>query len=95
MNISYFKSDIAPKLKNYNFTYSSHPNGDFGSLERVEFSGNNLIGTLDFWSQGWLDINVYDCQRNEGLINRYYKPENIVEQKEALRSLYKVLVDNE
>ncbi|WP_072166393.1 hypothetical protein [Erwinia sp. Leaf53] len=94
MNISHFKSDIAPKLGSYILTYSSYPNGDFGSLERVEFSGNNLIGTLDFWSQGWLDINVYDCQQDEGLINRYYKPENIVEQEEALRSLCKILVDN-
>lgn len=95
MDINFFKKEIQPILEGYNFQYSSFPNGDFGDLERVEFEGHNKIGTVDFWSKGWISIDIYDLILDDQLINLLLGPDE--EQLKAIETLVSILnavVDN-
>lgn len=95
MDINFFKKEIQPILEGYNFQYSSFPNGDFGDLERVEFEGHNKIGTVDFWSKGWISIDIYDLILDDQLMNLLLGPDE--EQLKAIETLVSILnavVDN-
>ncbi|WP_448093794.1 hypothetical protein [Pseudomonas lini] len=61
MNVDYFNWYIKPLLKDCSFKYSSFSNGDFGDLERVEIDGRGKVGAVEFWSMGWMGVDVYDC----------------------------------
>ncbi|MEQ4511689.1 MAG: hypothetical protein ABN480_13945 [Dickeya sp.] len=92
-NIDYFKKNIAPKMKGYTFKYSYYTNGDFGDLERVEFEGKNRIGGMDFWSKGWLDVDIYDMAVDDQIMNVLLSPEEIELQKKAVCEFMRVLSD--
>ncbi|MBK5073440.1 hypothetical protein I2492_10900 [Budviciaceae bacterium CWB-B4] len=93
MDIHFFKKNISPKLTNYTLKYSSYPNGDFGDLERVEVQGENKIGGIDFWSQGWIDIDIYDLTLDEQLINVLLDPNEMEAQEKAIYKFLKILLD--
>jgi len=95
VDINCFKSEIAPLLANYELRYSSFRNGDFGDLERIEIEGFNKLGTVELWSKGWLSIDVYDCILDIQLINLLLEPIDIEEQKKAIETLLKVLINDE
>lgn len=69
MNIDYFNEHIKPLLKNYSFKNSSFSNGDFGDLERIEFEGRGKVGAVEFWSMGWMGVDVYDCILDDQVLN--------------------------
>nr|WP_157247369.1 hypothetical protein [Pedobacter panaciterrae] len=48
-NIDWFKEEIAPVLLGYEITYSYFEDGDFDSLNQVEFNSPKLGGNIDFW----------------------------------------------
>ncbi|WP_052229429.1 MULTISPECIES: hypothetical protein [Pseudomonas] len=75
MNITIFNEVIKPKLTAYSFEYSAFTKGDFGDLERVELEGRDKVATIDFWSQGWIGIDVYDCAIEEQILNSLTSPE--------------------
>ncbi|EOW6670811.1 hypothetical protein ACOZZ3_001569 [Cronobacter dublinensis] len=89
MDVIFFKKEIEPYLTGYVFQYSSFLGGDFGDLERVEFEGCNKIGTIDFWSKGWIGIDIYDFILSEQLINLLLGPDE--EQLKAIESLVRIL----
>ncbi|MFB1118923.1 hypothetical protein RF240_22415 [Dickeya dadantii] len=91
MDISFFKKEIEPILVGYRFQYSSFPDGDFGDLERAEFEGHNKVGTVDFWSKGWVGIDIYDLIVDDQLLNVLLGPEE--EQLKAIETLIKLLKD--
>jgi hypothetical protein len=95
MDINYFKSEVAHLLDGYELKYSSFKNGDFGDLERVEIEGKNKLGGVDFWSKGWVDIDVYDCILEEQILNFLLSPDELKKQDEAMKILIKVLVSDE
>jgi len=95
MDINYFKSEVAHLLDGYELKYSSFKNGDFGDLERVEIEGKNKLGGVDFWSKGWVDIDVYDCILEEQILNFLLSPDELKKQDEAIKILIKVLVSDE
>ncbi|AUP76150.1 hypothetical protein CWS02_00275 [Enterobacter sp. EA-1] len=70
----FFKKEIESVLEGYSFQYGFYLDGDFGDLERVEFEGNNKIGTVDFWSKGWLSLDVFDIKLDKQLINLLLEP---------------------
>lgn len=76
MDIIFFKTSIEPMLDGYSFKYSSFSSGDFGALERVEFEGYNKVGTVDFWSQGFIGIDVYDLILDEQQLNILLCPQD-------------------
>lgn len=93
MDINYFKKYIAPKLKGYVLTYSSYPNGDFGSLERVVIESVRIIAGVDIWSKGWLDIDIYDLILDEQVMNVLLEPTEVKEQEDAITRLLSVLLN--
>lgn len=75
MDIFQFNEEVKPLLQGYSVEYSSFPNGDFGDLERVELEGFNKLATVEFWSKGWISIDVYDCACDEQIMNVLLSPE--------------------
>lgn len=93
MNIDCIKKIIIPKLKNYKLTYNSFPNGDFGSLERINIEGINKVAGIDIWSKGWLNIDIYDLVLDEQVMNVLLSPEEIKEKEDAIVKLLGILLD--
>lgn len=93
MNMSYFKYNIAPQLNNYKLTYSSYPEGDFGSLERAVIEGNGKIAGVDIWSTGWLDIDIYDLLLDEQVMNVLLEPVEIQKQEDSIKQFLDILLN--
>ena len=93
MNMNYFKSCIAPQLDSYKLIYSSFPHGDFGSLERVEIEGKEKLATIDFWSTGWLNIDIYDLTLDEQVMNILLKPSEVQAKENTISKLLGTLVN--
>ncbi|GKW06312.1 hypothetical protein [Pectobacterium carotovorum] len=89
MDINFFKKKIEPILVRYSFQYTSFLDGDFGDLERVEFEGHNKVGTVDFWSKGWISIDIYDLVLDDQRLNLLLGPDE--EQLKAIETLVKLL----
>lgn len=75
MNGSWFNEYISPFLAGCSLECTSLSNGDFGDLERIELEGFGKIGTVEFWSKGWVGIDIYDCVREEQAMNILFSPE--------------------
>lgn len=91
MDIDFFKREIEPMLGDYSFKYSSFPDGDLGSLERVELEGNQKIGTIDFWSKGFIGIDIYNIKLDDQQFNLLLGPDD--EPSEAIATLMSILND--
>lgn len=89
MNIKMFNEVIKPKLTEYSFEYSAFASGEFGDLERVEFEGRDKLGTIDFWSKGWIGIDIYDCAIEEQILNSLTSPE----EQELAETNFTMLVE--
>lgn len=94
IDIFSFKENIEPKLLGYKLKYSTFFNGDFGDLERVEFDGKGKIGGLDFWSKGWLEIDVYDLVLDKVIINALLEPSEVELQKKAIEDFLEALLND-
>lgn len=92
MSINCFKKELAPKLKDYKLTYSSFPSGDFGSLERVVIEGKSKIAGIDFWSKGWLEIDIYDLFLDAQIMNILLDPSETKEQNNAIKKFIEILL---
>jgi hypothetical protein len=91
-NIDSFKSELAPKLKGYKLEYRFFSEGDFGSLNQVEFNSSKIGGNIDFWGLGWLGIFVWDYRKEEQLLNLLIKPDQEDEKKIAINKLELLLL---
>lgn len=75
MDAFQFNKEVKPLLKGYSVECSTFANGDFGSLERIELEGFNKLATVEFWSEGWIGIDIYDCACDEQVMNILLSPE--------------------
>lgn len=91
----FFKTQIAPRLTGYELQYRFYSHGDFGDLDRVEFEKEDKPGTVDFWSQGWMSLDVYSSALDIQLINLLLNPDESDEQKKAMQKLIQFLEGNE
>jgi hypothetical protein len=73
-DIKWFKDKLATKLEGYELNYKFYNEGDFGSLNQVEFNSKKIGGNVDFWGLGWLGIFVWDYERAEQLLNILLEP---------------------
>ncbi|WP_419736733.1 hypothetical protein [Pseudomonas sp. COR18] len=89
MDAFHFNKEIRPLLKGYSVEYSKFANGDFGSLERIELEGFNKLATIEFWSEGWIEIDIYDCARDEQVMNILLSPE----EKDLFPKTFERLLD--
>lgn len=73
MYIEYFESFIEKDIqKFFGLVKTDFGDGDFGNLIRVEFYSNKIIGNIDFWSSGWLEIDLYKIH-NKDLVQIYHR----------------------
>lgn len=91
-DIFWFKENTAPNLKDYQITYKSFKNGDFGDIERVEFEGKGQGGYIDFWSSGWLNIELYHYEQKRSIMNVLLEPEEYLEKDKAFEELQNILL---
>jgi len=88
-DIESFKSELAPLLNEYELKYRFFEEGDFGSLNQVEFNSSKIGGNIDFWGLGWLGIFVWDYRKEEELLNVLLMPD---EGKEIAINKLKLLL---
>ncbi len=91
-DIEWFKNKVEPILNGFKLEYSFFENGDFGNLNRVEFEGNGKGGNVDFWEKDWLEIHLYDYNKDEELIHVLLEPSQKEEKEKALHELQSNLV---
>lgn len=94
MNAVQFEKEIKPLLNRYTMQYATFANGDFGCLERIELEGLNKLATVDFWSKGWIGIDVYDCACDEQVMNILLSPEEKHRIPQELNNLVAILNKN-
>lgn len=90
-NISWFKSIIEPTLSGFEINYRSFDDGDFGSLNQVEFNSEEKGGNVDFWGLGWLGIFLWDYKKEEEIMNVLLGPEQEKEKEIALEKFQSLL----
>lgn len=87
-DLEWFKNIISPKLDGFELQYKFFENGDFGSLNQIEFNSNKMGGIVDFWSSGWLGIHLVDYINGIELMNFFLEPEREGEKDNALEELH-------
>jgi len=90
-DVNWFKKVIGPDLKNYHVKYKYFEEGDFGSLNQVEFNTEKQGGEIDFWSSGWLGVHLVDYIKGEELINVFLQPHQEKEKNNILKILQELL----
>ena len=90
-NILWFKTNIEPTLKDYEVQYRSYDDGDFGSLNQIEFNSKGKGGNIDFWGLGWLGIFLWDYNKEEEIINILLEPHQEEEKEKNIENLLKML----
>lgn len=89
--LTWFKDELAPHLAGFALAYRSCGQGDFGTLERVEFESDALLGTLDFWSHEWLDVHVIERASVEERLNLFLGPNQEADKAQAIAALLALL----
>ncbi|HZY39061.1 MAG TPA: hypothetical protein VFE53_20535 [Mucilaginibacter sp.] len=90
-DIEWFKAKFAPKLKGYELDYKFFSEGDFGSLNQVEFNSRKIGGNIDFWGLGWLGVFVWDYEKEEQLLNLLIEPSQEEQKIAAFNKLQGLL----
>jgi hypothetical protein len=90
-DVYWFKNNIVPKLEDYELVYKFFDEGDFGSLNQIEFNSKKIGGNVDFWGLGWLGIFVWNYETGEQLLNVLLDSNKKKEQDEALSLLQDLL----
>lgn len=94
MDGSWFNERVKPHLKGFSLEYSSFAGGDFGDLERIELEGFNKLGTVEFWSEGWVGIDIYDCVLDEQVMNVLLSPEEEESISQVFEQFVKILTQD-
>jgi hypothetical protein len=90
-DFEWFKKEIIPNLKNYELSYKFFQEGDFGSLNQIEFNSKKIGGNIDFWGLGWLGIFVWNYETEEQMFNVLIEPHQEEEKEKALEKLQELL----
>lgn len=90
----WFDECVKPLLKGFSLDYSSFADGDFGDLERIELEGFNKLGTVEFWSKGWVGIDIYDCAIDDQVMNVLLSPEEKESISQAFENFIRILTQH-
>jgi hypothetical protein len=91
ITIELFKEVVVPTLENYEIKYSNSKDGDFGSLDQIEFNSEKLGGNIDFWGLGWLGVFLWDYELDEEIMNILLSPEQEEEKQKVFQKLKELL----
>ncbi|KGF66050.1 hypothetical protein [Pseudomonas lutea] len=94
MDGAWFNESVKPLLKGFSLEYSSFADGDFGDLERIELDGFNKLATVEFWSKGWVGIDIYDCALDDQVMNILLSPKEKESVSQAFEKFVKILTQN-
>jgi len=94
MDGAWFNERVKPLLKGFALEYSSFADGDFSDLERTELEGFNKLGTVEFWSKGWVGINIYDCALDGQVMNVLLSLEEKESVSQAFEKFIKILTQD-
>lgn len=89
MDVFRFNREVMPLLNGFSVVRSTFPEGDFGDLERIEMAGLNKLATVEFWSSGWVAIDVFDCVCEQQVMNVLLSPA----QKDLFPEAFEALLD--
>ena len=90
-DVEWFKRDFASNLGDYELKYKFFEDGDFGTLNQVEFNSTKKGGNIDFWGLGWLGIFVWDYETEEQVFNILLEPHQEAEKEKAFNELIELL----
>ena len=68
-NNVWFKEHIAPQMSTFDIQYRYFSQGDFGSLDEVNFESERFIGTINYWGNGFLSVTLFDNIMNDIVVN--------------------------
>lgn len=88
----WFKDFIEPEMNGFETGYKYWEEGDFGSLNQIEFNSRKIGGNIDFWGSGFLGIFVWDYERDLEIMNVLLETHEIKEKKNAFRKMLKYLL---
>ncbi len=90
-DVVWFKKTIVPDLQGYEIKHKYFEEGDFGSLDQIEFNSDFKGGVVDFWNSGWLGIHLYNYSIDEEIMNLLLEPKQISEKDDALNKMIEYL----
>ena len=90
-DLTWFKTYVAPKMIGYELEYRFWNNGDFGSLNQVQFNSEKMGGAIDLWSQGWTGIHLVDYSADVELLNILLSPTQESAKTESFSKLLEFL----
>lgn len=91
IDIEWFRSNMAPEFIGYELSYRFFDEGDFGSLNQVEFESKKIGGNIDFWGLGWLGVFVWNYEKEEVSLNLLIEPHREEEKRAAIKKLQDLL----
>ncbi|GFM90207.1 hypothetical protein [Pseudomonas cichorii] len=94
MDSSWFNESVKPLLKGISLEYSSFADGEFGDLERIELEGFNKLGTVEFWSKGWVGVDIYNCALDDQVMNVLLSPEEEGAVSQVFERFVKILMQD-
>lgn len=86
-DIHWLKENEESIFRGYKVEYLSFKEGDFGDLERVDFIGDLMGGSIDFWSSGWLGLYLYDYNKEKVILNILLETDQIIEKEKYINEL--------
>ncbi|QTY27911.1 hypothetical protein [Flavobacterium sp. CS20] len=86
-----FLKEIEPKMNNFEIIHKDFKEGDFGSLEQIEFNSENIGGNIDFWSKGWLGIFLWDYKKEKEILNTLNEPNEEKDKKENFEKMKEII----
>lgn len=90
-NIEWFKVEFGFYLSGYEVKYKFFEEGDFGSLNQVEFNKEERGGEIDFWGSGHVGIHFVNYLNGDVLMNSFLEPHDVLQKKHAFEVLKGIL----
>jgi hypothetical protein len=90
-DLDWFEKEVAPNLNGYELNYKFYQEGDFGSLNQIEFNSKKVGGNIDFWGLGWLGVFVWNYESEEQILNLLLEPHQDEEKIKILTKLAELL----
>ena len=90
-DLTWFKTYVAPKMIGYELEYRFWNDGDFCSLNQVQFNSEKMGGAMNFWGQGWTGIHLVDYSADVELLNILLVPTQESAMTESFSKLLEFL----
>lgn len=94
-DIEWLKNNLIPSsLGEYKFSFRYFEDGEFGALSEFQFESSGFTGVINFWTLGWLEIFIWDVQKEEIVLNVLLAPGEEKETNAAWEKFDNILQRN-